>query len=239
MAAPSGSRTSTSPAAANLSRLIGQLPALIYAQRGGEIFVNLFVESRATIGGVTVAQQTGYPWNGAVTVHVDPASPRSFTLAIRIPGWARGEASPGGLYRFARADGARGFSRASIAVNGRRVPLTLDKGFVRITRRWQKDDIVTLDLPMTVERVLADDRVAEDRGKAAIQRGPIVYCLEGVDNSGHVLDRTLPISTALTARFDPSLLGGVTVVSGGGVTAVPYYAWNNRGGGEMTVWIPE
>jgi DUF1680 family protein len=122
-------------------------------------------------------------------------------------------------------------------VNGKSISLTLDKGFARIQRRWQKGDRIELDLPMTIERVVADDRVAEDRGKVAIQRGPIVYAFEGVDNDGHVLDRSLPRDTALTARFDKNLLGGVTVISGGGLTAVPYYAWNNRGRGEMTVWI--
>ena len=122
-------------------------------------------------------------------------------------------------------------------MNGKSISLTLDKGFARIQRRWQKGDRIELDLPMTIERVVADDRVAEDRGKVAIQRGPIVYAFEGVDNDGHVLDRSLPRDTALTARFDKNLLGGVTVISGGGLTAVPYYAWNNRGRGEMTVWI--
>jgi uncharacterized protein len=104
-------------------------------------------------------------------------------------------------------------------------------------RRWEKGDVVQLELPMPIERVVADDRVADDRGKAAIQRGPIVYCLEGVDNGGHVLDRKLPIDAPLDHHFDRALAGGVEVVTGGGITAVPYYAWNNRGRGEMAVWI--
>src|SRR5581483_9473319 len=121
---------------------------------------------------------------------------------------------------------------------GRPVALTLDKGYLRLSRRWKPGDTIVLDLPMPIERVVADDRVLEDRGKIAIQRGPIVYCLEGVDNDGHVLDRPLPSGAALSARFERARLGGVEVISGGGVTAVPYYAWNNRGRGEMTVWIP-
>ena len=88
-------------------------------------------------------------------------------------------------------------------------------------------------------RVAADDRVLEDRGTTAIQRGPLVYCLEGIDNGGHVLDRTLAIHATLTHHFDPAVAGGVEVIRGGGLTAIPYYAWNNRGRGEMTVWIPQ
>jgi uncharacterized protein len=236
---------------ANLSRLIGELPGLVYAQRGAELFVNLFIGSDAHIvmtgADVTLRQRTDYPWNGVVTLTVDPDAPTDFVLAIRVPGWARGEASPGDLYRFDRSPkgsrsdeaGARGFSRATIAINGQTVPRAMmrtDHGFLRIRRRWRRGDIVRLDLPMRVERVVADDRVAEDRGRSAIQRGPIVYCLEGIDNGGHVLDRTLPLDAAMQHHFDPALLGGVEVISGGGATAVPYYAWNNRGRGEMTVW---
>ena len=220
---------------ANLSRLIGELPGLIYATRDRDIYVNLFVGSTATIQNVTLTQQTDYPWNGHITLRVDPSTPASFALAIRIPDWARGEASPGGLYRFVRsADAPR---PVSISVNGRPAPLATQHGYARIDRRWTKGDFVTIDLPMTIERVAADDRVLEDRGKAAIQRGPIVYCLEGADNDGHVLDRALPIDAPLAHHFDRALLGGVEVVTGGGLTAVPYYAWNNRGRGEMTVWI--
>ena len=218
---------------ANLSRLIGELPGLVYATRDRDVYVNLFVGSTAAIGDVTIAQQTAYPWDGHVVIHVDPATPASFALAIRVPGWARGEASPGGLYAFVD----RTPRSITLRVNGKAAPLTIEHGYARIARRWTKRDVVTLDLPMPVERVTADDRVAEDRGKTAIQRGPIVYCLEGVDNEGHVLDRSLPIDSPLAHHFDRALLGGVEVVSGGGVMAVPYYAWNNRGRGEMTVWI--
>jgi DUF1680 family protein len=232
---------------ANLSRLIGELPGLIYATRGSDVFVNLFVGGTARMGDVTLTQQTDYPWDGRVTLHVDPRAPATFAVSIRVPGWARGEASPGGLYRFVDrsaeasrsggASGARGSSRA--AVNGRAVPIAIEKGYLRIARRWNKGDVVSLEFPMPIQRVLADDRVLEDRGKVAIQRGPVLFAFEGVDNGGHVLDRTLLKDAALTAQFDRSLLGGVTVIRGGGLTAIPYYAWNNRGRGEMTVWIAQ
>jgi uncharacterized protein len=221
---------------ANLSRLIGELSSLVYARRDRDIFVNLYVGSTATIGDVTVTQTTDYPWNGRVSMRIDPSAASTFAIALRVPAWARGEAAPGGLYRFART--ADLSPAITIAVNGRPSPITIDKGYVRIARRWRKGDTIVLDLPMPVERVVAHDRVLEDRGKTAIQRGPIIYCLEGVDNDGHVLDRTLPANATLAHRFDRTQLGGVEVISGGGVTAIPYYAWNNRGRGEMTVWIP-
>ncbi len=226
---------------ANLARLMAELPGLIYAQRGRDVFVNLFVGSDASIevGAVKtrITQQTEYPWNGRVSFRVDPERPADFALAIRIPGWARGQAVPSDLYRFApTAD--RGPERAALQINGKPVPLAIDKGFARIQRRWQKGDTVVLDLPMPIRRVLAHDGVAEDRGKAAIERGPIVYCVEAVDNGGHVAGLVLPLDAGLTHELRPDLLGGVDVITGKTVVAVPYYAWNNRGKGEMAVWIP-
>jgi hypothetical protein len=224
---------------ANLARLMGELPGLIYAQRDRDVFVNLFVGSRASIDvrgtHARIAQETNYPWEGRIAIHVDPDRPAEFSLAVRIPGWSRGDPSPGGLYRFA---GARGPGRPTLRVNGQTMAVAPEKGFARIQRRWQKGDIVQLDLPMPIERVVADDRVAEDRGKAAIQRGPMIYCVEGVDNGGAVANLTLPLRTDLQHHFDQKLLGGVEVITGGGKVAVPYFAWNNRGKGEMAVWIP-
>ena len=235
---------------ANLSRLIGELPGLVYAQGDREIFVNLFVGSTATVttagGRVTLTQRTDYPWTGRVEIQVDVPAPTEFTLAVRVPGWARGEASPGGLYRFLSAAQRSPGSRASAArataswrLNGTPIAPPREKGFARLSRRWNGGDTVILEMPMPVERVAADGHVAEDRGKVAIERGPIVYCLEGVDNDGHVLDRRLPVNAPLQHRFDSRRLGGVEVVTGGGLTAIPYYAWNNRGRGEMTVWISQ
>ena len=227
---------------ANLARLMGQLPGLIYARRDGEVFVNLFIGSDATFDAagtrLHLAQATDYPWEGRVTLHVDPDRPAHFAFALRVPGWARGEAVPSQLYRFADAALPDAGDRVTLTVNGKAVPVATDKGYARIDREWRKGDIVQLDLPMRVRRVLANDAVAEDRGKAAIQRGPVVYCLEGVDNGGHVLQTSVPLDETLTAAFRPDLLGGVDVIRGKTITAVPYYAWNNRGKGEMAVWLP-
>jgi hypothetical protein len=225
---------------ANLARLMAQLPGLVYAQRAQpapELFVNLFVasEARVSLAGraVRVTQQTDYPWQGDIALHIDPDQPATFTTSIRIPGWTRNRPVPSDLYRFASDDAAA----PVVTLNGAPVAMTIDKGFLKIRRRWQKGDVVSISLPMPIRRVIAHDRVTEDRGKAALQRGPIVYCLEAVDNGGATSAVTLPLDAPLTHAFNPDRLGGVDVISGPSLTAIPYYAWANRGRGEMSVWI--
>ena len=228
---------------ANLARLMEELPGLIYARQGSRLYVNLFVGSDADLSlegrGVHVAQRTGYPWDGRVTLALTPDVPVSATLALRVPDWALPGTSPANaLYRYAQPLK----DRPAIAVNGRATPFSLVDGYAEVTRRWQKGDTVMLTLPMPVRRVLADDRVKEDAGKSAIQRGPIVYALEGVDNGGTLKDVRMPLDAAATHTFQAGLLNGVEAITlkagDRTVTAVPYYAWNNRGRGEMEVWIP-
>jgi hypothetical protein len=138
-----------------------------------------------------------------------------------------------------------------LRVNGRIVPLAMDKGYARVRRVWKAGDRVQLVLPMPTERVLANDAVADDRNAAAIQRGPIVYSIESVDNGPSLAGLRLPLGARLEHHFRPDLLGGVEVITGTAtqvaasgttrattLTAVPYYAWANRGKGEMAVWIP-
>ncbi len=242
----------------NLARLLGQLPGLIYAvgpdraSKGDLLYVNLFIGSRAltTVASTPTAieQVTDYPWDGHIRLVLTPEKPTVFGLMLRVPGWAREQPTPGGLYRFAD----RRAEQPALSVNGKAVPLEgLDRdGFARVYRRWLPGDVVELNLPMPVRRVLAHAQVRADNGRAAIQRGPIVYAVESVDNDGRVSNLSLPLSVVLRHDFRPSLLGGVAVVSGPGtitdatgahkvdVTAVPYFAWANRGKGEMAVWLP-
>lgn len=232
---------------ANLARLMAQLPGLIYATRRREVFVNHFIASRATIPlagtSMTLAQETAYPWSGGVRLTIVTPAAGDVTLAIRIPGWARGRAFASDLYRDASPEP----TAPTIRLNGGIIRAPVDGGFARITRRWAAGDLVEVDLPMRVRRVLADDRVEEDRGKAAIMRGPVVFAIEGVDNGGSALDVVLPIDAPLAADIDPTLFDGMPVVTGEGtrpdgarrtVRAIPYFAWANRGTGEMAVWIP-
>jgi hypothetical protein len=224
---------------------MAELPGLIYAQQDDRVYVNLFLGSVATLKvkgvPVRITQKTNYPWDGKVDISVEPAKPVSFTLVVRRPQWTTNP-TQSSLYRFADTQAPV----MQVHVDGMKalsiVPPSPATQPFEFSRQWKHNDAVSIELPMPVRRVLANDNVAEDRGKAAIQRGPVLFALEGVDNGGSLKDLKLPLDTALTSTFKPDLLGGVRVVTGKvgdrTITAVPYYAWNNRGKGEMEVWIP-
>jgi hypothetical protein len=227
---------------ANIARLLAHLPGFVYAVRGNEVFANLFVASEAEVeldsgkaAKVAIEQETRYPWDGRVLLHVRTGRPVDMTLHLRIPGWARGASPlPGDLYRFVDASAPA----PSLRVNGESVRLEADAGFASIERRWQGGDVVELDLPMPVRRVRAHEAVEGNRGRLALTRGPLIYAFEAVDNGGTLEGAFLPEDSALDSEFREDVLGGITVVRGGGLTAVPYFAWANRGPGEMAVWIP-
>jgi DUF1680 family protein len=240
----------------NMTRFLASVPGYMYAQSGSALYVNLFVTSTGTIRldngtALQVDQQTRYPWDGAVKISVQPSAPARFTMNVRVPGWARNEAVPGDLYRF--ADKPPG--ELVVKVNGRIQSVRLEKGYAGITRTWNKRDVVELSFPMPVRRILAYEKVSADAGRVALQRGPIVYALEWADNpGGKVRNLVLPDTEALSTAFEPDLLNGVQVIRGHAIglsydaagnlqrkeqnfTAIPYYAWANRGKGEMAVWI--
>lgn len=228
----------------NLTRFLPSLPAYIYAWKDDTLFVNLFIQGRGVIQmdstRVTVSQETRYPWEGNINIRIDPESPAVFTVKVRVPGWAQNAPIPSDLYTYADTLP----ENVSLSLNGQPLAIELEKGYARIHREWQSGDMITLELPMPVRKIQAHENVKEDAGKIALQRGPLVYCLEGVDNDGHVLDRIIPAAIAFETRFEPELLGGIVVLKGrmpggeDGVLAVPYYAWSHRGAGEMAVWLP-
>jgi hypothetical protein len=251
---------------ANLCRFLPSLPGYIYATGERALYVNLFVGSRATVTlagqSVRVTQQTGYPWDGAVSLTLAPARPAAFAVRIRVPGWALDTPAPGGLYRYPdlsvgnlmiQGDQRIGTMQTlPLTVNGVNAGAVRDaEGFVTLQRTWRSGDVIRLTLPIRVRRVLSSVMVGENRNKVALERGPIVYCAEWPDNGGRVLDLVLPDAAELTAEYRPALLGGVTVIRGraegpstaGGArrerafVAIPYYAWANRGPGEMAVWL--
>jgi DUF1680 family protein len=239
----------------NITRFMASVPGYVYAKRGDVLFVNLFAAGAADVdltdGKVKLVQQTRYPWEGAVHIAVTPDRARAFAVNVRIPGWARDEPVPGSLYRFMD----KSSTQPTLKVNGRDVPMTIANGYVAINRTWQTGDVIELNLPMPVRRIVADDRVEADRNRVALQRGPIVYAAEWPDNpNGKVRNIVLPDSNALTAEFQPNLLNGVEVIKGravglvfkenGTVTrteqpfmAIPYATWANRGRGQMAVWL--
>ena len=231
----------------NLARFIPSIPDYVYAVRKNALYVNLFVASEATaeVGPAKVAlhQETRYPWDGRVALRLTPDQPRVFEVRVRIPGWAVNQPVPSDLYRY--LDNAK--AGHDLRVNGEAVAASISDGYAVLSRKWAPGDVITLDLPMPVRRVIADDRVTDDRGKVALERGPLVYCAEGIDNDGSVLDLNVPDEAAITAEPRPDLLGGITtlrarITNAAGkdriLTAVPYYAWSNRGPGEMAVWLP-
>jgi len=226
---------------ANLARLMEELPGLIYAQDDKQVYVNLFIGSEANIvvNGVKVklTQTTDYPWSGDVTLRVDPERPVETSFVIRVPEWTRNP-TQSALYRFAQAAP----DAPALTVGGKSVPLQPDAVTAIVDGKWRKGDVIALKFPMPVRRVLANDKVTENTGKAAIQRGPILYAVEAIDNGGSVKDLKIPLETNLSAAFKADMLNGVDVITGKvgdrTVTAIPYYAWNNRGKGEMAVWVP-
>ena len=183
---------------ANLARLMAELPGLIYAQDERQVYVNLFIGSEANlvVNGVKVklTQTTDYPWTGDVTLRVDPERPVETSFVIRIPEWTRNP-TESALYRFAQTAA----DRPALTVGGKAVPLEPDAVTAIVDGKWRKGDVITLKFPMPVRRVLANDKVTENAGKAAIQRGPILYALEAIDNGGSVKDITLPLDASLTA----------------------------------------
>ncbi len=230
----------------NIARLLAALPQYVHSESDRQVSVHLYAEStaHATIGGeeVVVEQHTDYPWHERVRITVRPPRPLAFTLALRIPGWC---CSP------------------RLKINGRAVglPQLARKGYARIKRTWHRGDRVELTLPMPVERIEANPHVRSNAGRVALQRGPVVYCLEEMDNGADLNDLALPRRAALTAKRDARLLGGTVAISGAArrrsqrgwrdtlyrgdpskttaarIRAIPYYLWANRKLGEMLVWV--
>lgn len=234
----------------NVTRFLPSVGGYQYAQTDDSVYVNLYAAGSATIalkaGEMKLEQVTDYPWDGRIKLTVTAAPAADTTLALRLPGWARHEAVPSDLYRF--AEGASG--PIALSVNGKAVEVDPTQGYAKVKRAWKAGDTLELNLPMPVLRVVANAQVKADEGRVALQRGPIVYCVEGVDTpeARHLY---LPAGAELTAERAPGLLGGVTVLRGQArvavrddaprpvnLTAVPYYAWDNRAAGPMAVWLP-
>jgi DUF1680 family protein len=235
----------------NLSRIFPQIGGLVYAQSKKQVLVNLYAAGTAKLqmndgSTLKLTQQTEYPWDGKVRLTVDPAQAADFSLNLRIPGWAISRPVPSDLYRPSDAK----TSPLVLTVNGEKTDAAPgEDGYVHLQRTWKGGDVVELDLPMPIRRILANEKVEADRGKVTLMRGPMVYCLEAADQPDVNLTRViLPRAAEMKAKHRNDLLGGVTVLEGEAladgsnpvkVTAIPYYAWQNRSKGAMTVWIRE
>ncbi len=225
----------------NLARFIPSLPGYVYAVSGRNLYVNLFMgnTSQIEVGGMEITQTTGYPWNGDVRLEITEGR-QKMALKIRIPGWVRGEVVTGSdLYTY--SDGIE--LAYSVRVNGHPVERTLEGGYFTIERAWKKGDVVEVDFEMAPRTVTAHENVEADRGRIAVERGPIVYCAEFVDNDFSVRDIVLPGKPEFRVVEKPALLNGITMlrteVRSHTLSLIPYYAWNHRGVGEMAVWLKQ
>jgi len=240
----------------NIVRFIPSLPGYVYAHREDTLYVNLFAAGSATIKmnnkTVQIKQQTRYPWDGAVKMTVNPEHSAEFAIYVRIPGWAKNQPVPSDLYRYLN----KSDKKVALKVNGKSIALDMEKGFARVSRTWKKGDVIELNLPMPIRRVVSNEKVEANAGRVALVRGPIVYCAEGVDNDGQVFNIVLSDDVPLEAKYREDMLGGVTVIRGKArslypsedgklvetkeqeFVAIPYYAWSHRGVGEMAVWLP-
>ena len=241
----------------NVARFVPAIPGYVYAVTDKELYVNLFISNDAdiTIGKrkVSISQKANFPWDGKVDIMVNPEKSGRFILKIRIPGWAQNEALPGGTYKFSDDNS----EPVKLMINGKESEIKIIDGYAVVFRKWQLGDKVEIDFPMPVRKVVADERVIEDRNKIAFQRGPVIFCAEWPDNNnGNVRDLVIKKDAAFTTEFEPSLLDGTQVINTVGsltkktpdgkaampveepVKLIPYALWNNRGAGQMMVWFP-
>ncbi len=241
----------------NVVRLIPSIPGYVYAMKGKDLYVNLFVTSNLSVTiekkQVLISQENDYPWEGNLVFKVSPSSAVEFNLLVRIPGWAENKAMPSDLYRFSDTSD----KKVEIKINGKPVVYQIEKGYAVLNKKWQKGDRVEVLLPMEIRKVVANRQVEDDRNKIALQRGPLMYCAEWPDNHGKTSNIIIPMNTSFTAQFKPDLLNGVTTLEGTALTVVigddgknistkqqscvviPYYSWAHRGEGEMMVWFPD
>jgi DUF1680 family protein len=241
----------------NLVRLLPSIPGYIYAQDGNNVYVNLFISGTGSLmvnnKAVNITQQNNYPWDGALAFTIDPTSAIAMSVRVRIPGWARNEAMPSDLYSYETSSA----QKIDIKINGVPADYRIEKGYAVLTKKWKKGDKVELNLPMNVQRVIANANLKDDTSKIALQRGPIMYCAEWKDNDGKATNLIVPKDAVFETAYEPALLNGVMVLKAKvksvnidaasqtistemkTMTAIPYYAWANRGEGEMTVWFPE
>lgn len=239
----------------NICRFIPSLPGYVYAVKHDQVYVNLFMgnEAELKVGGkkVILHQETRYPWDGHVTLTVDKNSAGTFAMKIRIPGWVRNQVVPSDLYTY--SDGKR--PSYSVKVNGEEVSSALEQGYFTIERKWKKGDRIELQLDMEVRTVKANGKVEADRGRVAVERGPIVYCAEWPDNDFNVLSLLMNQHPQFEVVEKPDLLYGLNQIKTSvqtleydeqgrllakdqQLTLIPYYAWAHRGPGNMAVWLP-
>lgn len=232
----------------NIVRVLPSLPGYIYATRGKEVFVNLFIGNTAKfeVNGklMELKQTTHYPWAGKVVIEVGNSQPLNSIFNIRIPGWARGEVMPGDLYRY--LDNKK--LGIELTVNGKEKDVKIREGYIQLENQdWKAGDRIEVTFEMAVRKVIAHKKVKANKGKIAFERDPLVYCAEETDNPEGVLKLQLSEDELFNFEYDTSLFGGLGIIKKmergqplhKPMTLVPYYAWAHRGLGEMAVWLDQ
>ena len=221
----------------NLVRFIPALPGLVYSKKDTEVYVNLYASNDASIdleeNTIHIVQETDYPWNGRVQIDIKADKGDDYTLKLRIPGWARNEVLPGGLYNYVN----KVSENVEVYIEGKKELFNSLDGYVTLSGEKVNGKQIQLRFPMEVRRVDASQKVAENRGKIALEYGPLVYAVEEVDNKDNFDAITIPSQEDLEVKMDKNLLGGVNSIQNQNVKAIPYYAWSNRGPGKMKVWL--
>lgn len=229
----------------NLCRFMPSVPGYVYATSKEGVYVNLFVDSETQIemaaSKVDIHQKTIYPWDGDIRIGISPEKRASFKVMIRIPGWVNSGPLPGDLYHYVLDQADEKFT---LKVNEEEIAFTVEKGYAIIDRLWAQGDEIYYHLPMPVKEVLAHTLVEDNRGKIALERGPVVYCVEAVDNAD--FDRVVASGVSqFEVVAHPDFSGGIRAIKAirkdGDLayTAIPYYTWNNRGPSKMKVWLDQ
>ncbi len=246
----------------NVARFFPSIPGYVFAKQGNEVFVNLYATSETTVENINsrgqavkvkLSQLSDYPWDGKITLAIEPEKPNTFTLKLRIPGWAQGDAVPFDLYGFANHDN----SQVVVNLNGKKLLGGIKDGYMTIERKWKMGDTVSLTLPMPVQQVKGNSKIEATADRYALQRGPLIYCLEGKDQPDErILSAYVPKEAEFASQFEAGLLGGVQTITFDGalvekktapdqgdlmpmkLKAIPYFSWANRGKDNMLVWLP-
>ena len=226
----------------NISRFIPEIPGYIYAIKKDTVFVNLYIANSAAFEfndlSLSLEIMTRYPWEGNISLILTPEKSNKFVLGLRIPGWSVNQPIPGNLYRVENPSGIT----PSLTINDKVIPLIVKNGFIYINRSWKKGDQVDLTLPMQILRIKSHPKIQANLGRVALQRGPLVYCIEEADNGKNIDKMNLSIGAPMEL-IDSHDLAGIKVIrfisQNTTCTAIPYFLWSNRGSNEMTVWIRE
>ncbi|MCJ7649436.1 MAG: glycoside hydrolase family 127 protein, partial [Candidatus Lokiarchaeota archaeon] len=230
----------------NIVRFIPQIQSYIYSLKDSRININLFIGSivKIDLNGeiIELHQKTNYPWNGLVEIDVNPSKSMEFSIALRIPGWVRNNPVPSDLYHYMTSNE----EKVRLEMNNKLVDLVISDGYCIINQTWKKGDRILIEFPMPIRRVLAHKKVKECNGMVALERGPIVYCIESIDND-NVEKLKLNDNTHLDHEYQEELLNGIIRITGNMQNletnaeqpfyAIPYYAWAHRGRSEMVVWM--